>query len=750
MTIAALQHQVDAMAGALAAPLRDIAQAGSHLRGSTAATLEAAIAGAAATAVAARLQAELALAPRLPGATGLDVAASITALQTELMQTVPLMVAAQVLGGDPRALPVLLGLLAQDGDLDEVASATANGGNGGNGLLTVAQEFARRLQDAQGQGTGAVAAWLSDLAHHTAPEEQGTLSGAALRVLSHSVQRVQRAAQQGAASVFSRAQALAVQLQAGKLARVFPGRDTGAISLDREYSGVVPGSYLLLERQSYRELYTVQAAGSTSRSEFAVQAKSATLALAGQGLAGFAQQVRQTAVHLRSEALARARTPIEADVSGDRLAVMVDVADMADVAGLAAGRRLLIRGLRRDNGQALVHAATLVSATPAANTADGVALVFTPPLPAALLRSSVVVHGNVAQASHGQTVTQVLGSGDASRAHQRFDLQHAPLTHRAAASESGARAELVLRVGGVQWQERATLFGAAASERVYTLSTDEHGRTWIQFGDGTRGARPPSAGNNLRATYRKGLGSAGNVRAEALSQALSRPLGFKGVSNPAPARGGTDAEDSASARRSLPLGTRTLGRVVSVLDYEDFARAYAGIAKAQARVLRLTHGPVVAITLAAAGGAAIDSSNPLWLNLLAALKASGDPHVQLRLLSVQQRHYRLGLKVRCDAAFDSAAVLAAVLAALRAHGAFDARALGQPVHGSELIATAHGVPGVVAVDLDFLHWAGSAASLRPTLRAADTRIVAGAAGGLAAAELLTLDPGPLSRLEVMP
>ncbi len=750
MTIAALQHQVDAMAGALTAPLRDIAQAGSHLRGSTAATLEAAIAGAAATAVAARLQAELALAPRLPGATGLDVAASITALQTELMQTVPLMVAAQVLGGDPRALPVLLGLLAQDGDLDEVASAAANGGNGGNGLLTVAQEFARRLQDAQGQGTGAVAAWLSDLAHHTAPEEQGTLSGAALRVLSHSVQRVQRAAQQGAASVFSRAQALAVQLQAGKLARVFPGRDTGAISLDREYSGVVPGSYLLLERQSYRELYTVQAAGSTSRSEFAVQAKSATLALAGQGLAGFAQQVRQTAVHLRSEALARARTPIEADVSGDRLAVMVDVADMADVAGLAAGRRLLIRGLRRDNGQALVHAATLVSATPAANTADGVALVFTPPLPAALLRSSVVVHGNVAQASHGQTVTQVLGSGDASRAHQRFDLQHAPLTHRAAASESGARAELVLRVGGVQWQERATLFGAAASERVYTLSTDEHGRTWIQFGDGTRGARPPSAGNNLRATYRKGLGSAGNVRAEALSQALSRPLGFKGVSNPAPARGGTDAEDSASARRSLPLGTRTLGRVVSVLDYEDFARAYAGIAKAQARVLRLTHGPVVAITLAAAGGAAIDSSNPLWLNLLAALKASGDPHVQLRLLSVQQRHYRLGLKVRCDAAFDSAAVLAAVLAALRAHGAFDARALGQPVHGSELIATAHGVPGVVAVDLDFLHRAGSAASLRPTLRAADTRIVAGVAGGLAAAELLTLDPGPLSRLEVMP
>jgi hypothetical protein len=107
----------------------------------------------------------------------------------------------------------------------------------------------------------------------------------------------------------------------------------------------------------------------------------------------------------------------------------------------------------------------------------------------------------------------------------------------------------------------------------------------------------------------------------------------------------------------------------------------------------------------------------------------------------------VGLKVRVDAAYESAPVLAAVEAALRAQGAFDARELGQPLHGSEVIAAAHAVPGVVAVDLDFLHLAGTPQALRPTLVAAQTRAVAGQPQP---AQLLVLDPGPLARLELMP
>ena len=76
----------------------------------------------------------------------------------------------------------------------------------------------------------------------------------------------------------------------------------------------------------------------------------------------------------------------------------------------------------------------------------------------------------------------------------------------------------------------------------------------------------------------------------------------------------------------------------------------------------------------------------------------------------------------------------------------------QPVLQSDVIAVAHAVPGVVAVDLDFLY--GGTAPAAQTVRSRQTRLLASrmrVSGGVALpAELLTLDPGPLDRLEEMP
>ena len=120
---------------------------------------------------------------------------------------------------------------------------------------------------------------------------------------------------------------------------------------------------------------------------------------------------------------------------------------------------------------------------------------------------------------------------------------------------------------------------------------------------------------------RKGLGIDGNVIAGSLTQLMTRPLGLKSVSNPLMAEGGTDPEPASAARQSIPLTTRTLGRAVSVLDYEDFARAYSGIAKAQAGVLQVSGVQTVAITLAAPLGKPLTPVSPVWTNLLGALKA---------------------------------------------------------------------------------------------------------------------------------
>jgi len=497
---------------------------------------------------------------------------------------------------------------------------------------------------------------------------------------------------------------------------------------------------------TYVELYVVRGSSEVSRAEFALSGKVTRLELAGENFAAqFHGHPRELAVFVHSEELAFAGHPVTTRVAGDTLPLALS----AD--GLEVDRRIIVRGACAESGADLTHLTTIAAVTPQGARCS---LRLADPLPAALKRDSVVAHLNVALASHGETVTQILGNGAAAQPFQRFELKQLPLTYRAAASERGAAAELTLNVGGTLWRERPTLFGAAGNDRVFTIDTDADGRVFVAFGDGVRGARLPSGSNNVRATYRKGLGAEGNVRADALTQLASRPLGLKGVANPAPASGGTDPEPADAARRSMPLATRTIGRVVSLLDYEDFARAYAGIAKAHAAVLALRGGRTIVVSVAAAEGEPIGPASPVWVNLLAALKAAGDPLVLVQLLAAQLSTFRIGVKVKVDAADrEAATVLAAVEAELRASFSFEARELGQPVLQSEVIAAAHRVPGVVAVDLDRLYGgtapaAQTADSLQARLLANRPRI--GAGGVPLPAELLTLDPAPLVRLEEMP
>jgi hypothetical protein len=538
----------------------------------------------------------------------------------------------------------------------------------------------------------------------------------------------------------------------------------GYADLDQVYPELHNGGYAVLAKggfnyasepspaNTYVELYQVANVAEVSRAAFALAGKVSRVQLRGANYAAeFQTQVRETAAFVQSEPLTLAAYPVSTAVSGNR----VPVAVAAD--GLVPGRRLIVRGSRASDGVAVVLQATLVAAH--AIDSSRCELEITPPLAGglegALTRETVVVCANVALASHGESVSQVLGAGDASQAFQRFEMKQLPLTYRAADNELGVAAEMTVRVGDVAWQERPTMVGAAPGDRAYTLATDEQGREFIVFGDGVRGARLPSvpnAGqNNLRAFYRKGLGVDGNVAAGTLTQLMSRPLGLKSVSNLLGAQGGTDPEAPDAARQSMPLGTRTLGRAVSLLDYEDFARAYSGIAKAQAQVLSLPAGPVVAVTLAAPGGAPLTPASPVWQHLLAALRASGDPHVALQFLACQQSTFRLGIKVKRDPDHAAATVLAAVEAALRAAYAFDARALGQPVQQSEVIAVAQAVPGVVAVDLTRLY--GGTQPPSQTVPSVQVRLLASrmrVEGGMATpAELLTLDAAPFDVLEDM-
>jgi hypothetical protein len=362
-------------------------------------------------------------------------------------------------------------------------------------------------------------------------------------------------------------------------------------------------------------------------------------------------------------------------------------------------------------------------------------------------RASVRINGNVAPATHGETVEALLGNGDAGSAGQRFVLNQAPLTYVSAPTPSGGASTLELRVADVLWTEAPTLYQASPGARVYQTRQDDDGLTTVEFGDGVEGARLPSGQSNVRARYRKGLGVAGNVAAGQLTTLLSRPLGVSEVVNPEPATGGEDGELLERARENAPLTVLTLDRAVSITDYASFARAFAGIDKAHA--LWIPAGPAqgVFLTIAGVDGAVVPPSGATFASLGAALRNHGDALVPLHLRNHLGVRFRVRLSVKVLASHETDPVLQALEAALRAHFSFARRQFGQTVSVDEVAAVAQAVAGVQAVHVTRLHRVGQAPGLLPRLFAALP--VASLTGQPLPAELLTLADEPVE-LEVMP
>jgi predicted phage baseplate assembly protein len=508
------------------------------------------------------------------------------------------------------------------------------------------------------------------------------------------------------------------------------------VDLDGSHADITVGSWVVLSKPAYRELWQVSQVAELSRAEFAISGKVTRLTLTGgENYELFEDDVRDTTVFAVSAPAPLADAPDENDVAGD--AVDVDV----DVSGMRPGRRLLVRG-RTTSGVERAEAVVLEEVQQATGRWR---LVLEEDLEEVYERGSVIVHGNVARATHGETVHQLLGSGRADTPFQRFDLAHAPLTYVQSADPAGVDAALEVRVNDVRWDDVATLFGAGPADRAFTIRVDEQGRTSVQFGDGARGARLPTGNQNVRARYRKGLGSAGNVGEGSLSQLLDRPLGVKGAANPVAAAGGVDPEDEKSARASMPLAVRTLGRAVSLLDYEDFARAFAGVAKAHATVLPLRGGRTVVVTVALVGSPGPEGAERLD-DLVTALRDHGDPQVAVEVVPHRESTFRLALRVLVDPAYETDAVLAGVERQLRTAYAFDAREFVEPVHRSDVVSAVHSVAGVAAVDVDRLYM-GTVPGLADRLLAPQPGV--GEGGTPLAAGLLLLDPAPFDWLQVM-
>jgi hypothetical protein len=317
--------------------------------------------------------------------------------------------------------------------------------------------------------------------------------------------------------------------------------------------------------------------------------------------------------------------------------------------------------------------------------------------------SRTVLLGNVASASHGETVAnEIVGDGDAAQAFQRLAIQKSPLTHLAAPTETGLESTLRVLVNGVRWHEAPTLFGRGPDERIYVTRTADDGTTTLQFGDGRTGARVPSGRGNVAATYRHGAGLGGRVRAGSLTNPLDRPKGLKAVTNPLAADGGADPETLAQARQNAPATVLTFGRAVSLRDFAALAMATGEVAKARATWVWRAGARVVHLTVAAQGGGRFSAAGLARIH--GGLSARRDPNHLLQVDNFVRVPIVIAATLHVHPDHVAARVVADARAAVLAALSFDALAFAQPIHLSDVYRVLQDVPGVVASDVDLLHF----------------------------------------------
>jgi hypothetical protein len=506
--------------------------------------------------------------------------------------------------------------------------------------------------------------------------------------------------------------------------------------LDSSYPDIVANSWIALLTPGLAPA-PVQVASNTETtySAFTLSAKVSRLTVPqGSPLSGY--PIRGTTILCQSELLPLAEVPILDIVEGN--VITLDRAYL----GLTIGSRVVLTGERSDLDGVTV--AELRALQEVELLKGFTVITLDSSLDHPYKRATVQINANVALSTNGETVQEILGSGDGSQAFQSFVLQQSPLTYISADKPTGTQSTLEIRVDDLLWEKVSFFYGHGPEEHIYITRQDEAANTTVMFGDGITGSRLPSGQQNIKATYRRGVGTGGLVRANQLSLMLTRPLGVKAANNPQAAAGAADPENLDDARRNATLTIMTLGRVVSLQDYQDFARAFAGIDKALATWTWSGEQRIVLLTVAGVNGATVAPDSTLYKNLLAAISLYSEPFVGLLLQAYDPIFFRVGGTVTVDPAYFLDKVKAKVENALRTTFSFANRDFGQPVHLSEVIATIQNVLGVLDVDLTQLYRSDLPVELAAHIAAAVPRPGKEA---FFAAQLLTLDSRPLD-LEV--
>jgi len=417
------------------------------------------------------------------------------------------------------------------------------------------------------------------------------------------------------------------------------------------------------------------------------------------------------------------------------------VTTLAGIEGalIAASGNVIL--LPADKNDPVLSEACMVNST--SISGDTTTLSLDAPLTRIYDSTTFSANANAVQSTNGETVQEILGSGDATNSALQFTLKQGPLTYVTAPSGNGTQSTLQVWVNNLEWHEESNLLAAGPADRVFVTEASPQGSTVVEFGNGTQGALTPTGQANIRAVYRKGIGTAGMVNAGQLSQPLDRLQGMKSVTNPGPATGAADPATADDARASAPLPTLTIGRIVSLEDYQNYALNFAGIARALATWTWFGARRGVFLTVAGENGTTLTNNDPIVIDLIRSIRSYGNPYIPLTVAPWQPLRFEITAAVRVDSNYDPGQVLASVWQSLADAFSFENRQLAQNVAASEIIEVVQQTPGVIAVQLQALTQSGepAAATIPAMLCASGPQPPAGA-------QMLLLDPASQNNLGV--
>lgn len=513
---------------------------------------------------------------------------------------------------------------------------------------------------------------------------------------------------------------------------------SGSLYLDAVYSQILPNSWTVLRADSGGPctLLQVSAVTTTTHNAFNSTAKVSLLTVPTPSTS---YGIRSTAILCQSEELPLASLTRSDDVSDG--AVHPITLDRAYL-GLYVGQSIVLSGQRTDLPGVLASELCTLAAVQLVNGITVITLLQ--PLANTYLRSSVQINANVANATNGATVKEILGNGDGTETFQSFTLKQSPLTYTTAATSTGGQSSLQVWVNGEQWTEVPWFYGHGPAEHIFTTTRNDDATTTVTFGDGLTGSRLPTGTANVTATYRTGIGTPGLVDANQISMLATRPLGVRAATNPLPSYGAQDAETIDDARSNATLTIMTLDRIVSLEDYQDFASAYLGVSKALAVWIWNGEQRMVLLTVAGVNGAVIQPTDDTGTALQNAIAGASEPYVTVQLQAYSPIYFRLAATVTISPDFILAEVQTNVETALQSTFSFEARAFGQPVNLSEVIATIQNVDGVEGVLVTALYFSTDTTTPPPLNQYLASNIPQSGARAASLAELLTLDSAPIA------